>query len=108
MLVVDSGGAAAVNLGNEGGVSVGGSDSAGGDEGDRNSAGNRWPREETLVLLQVRQSMDEAFRDSNLKAPLWDEVSRYSCNFRIYFYVSVCMYVSFLCFKRSATCFACV
>lgn len=73
MLVDNSGGAAAVNLGNEGGV---GSDSAGGDEGDRNSAGNRWPREETLVLLQVRQSMDEAFRDSNLKAPLWDEVSR--------------------------------
>lgn len=74
MLVENSGGAAAVNLGNE--VGVGGSDSAGGDDGDRNSAGNRWPREETLVLLQVRQSMDEAFRDSNLKAPLWDEVSR--------------------------------
>ncbi|KAK1361530.1 putative Duplicated homeodomain-like superfamily protein [Heracleum sosnowskyi] len=76
MLVDNSGGAAAVNLGNDGGVGGGGSDSAGGDDGDRNSAGNRWPREETLVLLQVRQSMDEAFRDSNLKAPLWDEVSR--------------------------------
>ncbi|WOG97243.1 hypothetical protein DCAR_0416583 [Daucus carota subsp. sativus] len=73
MFVDNSGGAAAVNLGND---SFAGSDSAGGDEGDRNSAGNRWPREETLVLLQVRQSMDEAFRDSNLKAPLWDEVSR--------------------------------
>lgn len=91
MLVDNSGGAAAVNLENEGGVGGGGSDSAGGDEGDRNSAGNRWPREETLVLLQVRQSMDEAFRDSNLKAPLWDEVSRYTYKFCIYISVSVYM-----------------
>lgn len=87
MLVENSGGAAAVNLGNDSGV--GGSDSAGGDDGDRNSAGNRWPREETLVLLQVRQSMDEAFKDSNLKAPLWDEVSRYTYNFCICLYVYV-------------------
>ncbi|KAL0343130.1 UNVERIFIED_CONTAM: Trihelix transcription factor GT-2 [Sesamum angustifolium] len=60
----------AVELRNEGGS--GGA----GDEGDRNSAGNRWPREETLALLKIRSDMDLAFRDSTLKAPLWDEVSR--------------------------------
>ncbi|KAK4393828.1 Trihelix transcription factor GT-2 [Sesamum angolense] len=48
-----------------------------GDEGDRNSAGNRWPREETLALLKIRSDMDLAFRDSTLKAPLWDDVSSY-------------------------------
>lgn len=47
-----------------------------GDEGDRNLSGNRWPREETLALLRIRSDMDVAFRDSTLKAPLWDEVSR--------------------------------
>ncbi|GFQ06009.1 trihelix transcription factor gt-2 [Phtheirospermum japonicum] len=46
------------------------------EDGDRNSAGNRWPRDETLALLKIRSDMDLAFRDSNLKSPLWDEVSR--------------------------------
>ncbi|XP_057505296.1 trihelix transcription factor DF1-like [Actinidia eriantha] len=46
------------------------------EEGERNSAGNRWPRQETLALLQIRSDMDVAFRDSNLKGPLWEEVSR--------------------------------
>ncbi|PIN11571.1 Transcription factor GT-2 [Handroanthus impetiginosus] len=58
-----------VDLRNDGG-------SGGGEESDRNSAGNRWPREETLALLKIRSEMDLAFRDSTLKAPLWDEVSR--------------------------------
>ncbi|XP_076929390.1 trihelix transcription factor DF1-like [Bidens hawaiensis] len=40
------------------------------------SSGNRWPRQETLYLLQIRSDMDAAFRDSSLKGPLWDEVSR--------------------------------
>ncbi|GFP88137.1 trihelix transcription factor ptl [Phtheirospermum japonicum] len=46
------------------------------EDGDRNSAGNRWPRDETLALLKIRSDMDLSFRDSNLKSPLWDEVSR--------------------------------
>lgn len=49
-----------------------------GDEGDKmNSGGNRWPRQETLALLKIRSDMDAVFRDSSLKGPLWDEVSRY-------------------------------
>ena len=37
---------------------------------------NRWPKQETLALLKIRQDMDGIFRDSNLKHPLWEEVSR--------------------------------
>lgn len=53
-------------------------DISGGEDGDgeRYSGGSRWPREETLALLKIRSEMDAAFRDSALKAPLWDEVSR--------------------------------
>ncbi|XP_044505911.1 trihelix transcription factor DF1-like [Mangifera indica] len=47
-----------------------------GEEGDRNLGGNRWPREETLALLKIRSEMDSVFKDSGLKAPLWEEVSR--------------------------------
>ncbi|KAJ0578972.1 putative transcription factor MYB family [Helianthus annuus] len=46
------------------------------EDGGRNSGGNRWPRQETLALLKIRSDMDVAFRDSSLKGPLWDEVSR--------------------------------
>ncbi|OAY58455.1 hypothetical protein MANES_02G179200v8 [Manihot esculenta] len=47
------------------------------DEGDQMSYGsNRWPRQETLALLKIRSDMDSVFRDSNLKGPLWEEVSR--------------------------------
>lgn len=46
------------------------------EDADRNWPGNRWPREETMALLKVRSSMDTAFRDASLKAPLWEEVSR--------------------------------
>ncbi|GAV85429.1 Myb_DNA-bind_4 domain-containing protein [Cephalotus follicularis] len=38
--------------------------------------GNRWPRQETLALLQIRSDMDAVFRDANVKGPLWEEVSR--------------------------------
>ncbi|XP_042062152.1 trihelix transcription factor DF1-like [Salvia splendens] len=38
--------------------------------------GNRWPRQETLALLRIRSDMDAAFRDSSLKGPLWEEISR--------------------------------
>ncbi|KAJ0039908.1 hypothetical protein Pint_27101 [Pistacia integerrima] len=47
-----------------------------GEEGDRNLGGNRWPKEETLALLKIRSEMDTVFKDSGLKAPLWEEVSR--------------------------------
>ncbi|PON76219.1 GAMYB transcription factor [Parasponia andersonii] len=56
---------------NKGGQNV---DEGGG--GDRSSGGNRWPRQETLALLKIRQDMDATFRDSSLKGPLWEEVSR--------------------------------
>ncbi|KAK2979592.1 hypothetical protein RJ640_020084 [Escallonia rubra] len=46
------------------------------EESERNSGGNRWPRQETLALLKIRSDMDVAFRDSSLKGPLWEEVSR--------------------------------
>ncbi|KAA8531007.1 hypothetical protein F0562_005703 [Nyssa sinensis] len=74
-----------LNLKNEeGGFGSGGSVPGGfgeeetgrGEEGAGNFAGNRWPRQETLALLEIRSDMDVAFRDSTLKAPLWDEVSR--------------------------------
>lgn len=48
------------------------------EEGERNSGGgNRWPRQETIALLKIRSEMDVVFRDSSLKGPLWEEVSRY-------------------------------
>ncbi|KAL0313094.1 UNVERIFIED_CONTAM: Trihelix transcription factor GT-2 [Sesamum radiatum] len=45
-------------------------------EGVGGSSGNRWPRQETLALLQIRSEMDTAFRDATLKGPLWEQVSR--------------------------------
>ncbi|KAA3461883.1 trihelix transcription factor GT-2-like [Gossypium australe] len=46
------------------------------EESEGNFSGNRWPRQETLALLKIRSEMDVAFRDSGVKAPLWEEVSR--------------------------------
>nr|GMD56519.1 trihelix transcription factor GT-2-like [Ipomoea batatas] len=68
------GGGAVAEPKNDGGGSGGG----GGEEegGNQNSGGNRWPHEETLTLLKIRSEMDLTFRDSTLKGPLWDEVSR--------------------------------
>lgn len=65
-------------------------DTSGGDDGggDRFSGGSRWPREETLALLKIRSEMDSAFRDSALKAPLWDEVSRYAALLFSFFFYS--------------------
>jgi hypothetical protein len=45
-----------------------------GDDGD--GGGARWPRQETLTLLEVRTRLNTRFRQSIQKAPLWDEVSR--------------------------------
>ncbi|KAL6129365.1 hypothetical protein ACLB2K_072716 [Fragaria x ananassa] len=46
--------------------------------GNDGSAGNnsRWPRQETLTLLEIRSSLDSKFKETNQKGPLWDEVSR--------------------------------
>ncbi|KAE8706817.1 hypothetical protein F3Y22_tig00110388pilonHSYRG00336 [Hibiscus syriacus] len=47
------------------------------EESERNfSSGNRWPMQETLALLKIRSEMDVVFRDSGVKSPLWEEVSR--------------------------------
>ncbi|XP_015073652.1 trihelix transcription factor GT-2-like [Solanum pennellii] len=68
-----SGGSSEIGLG-------GGSGGGGGgfmtEDGERNSGGNRWPRQETIALLKIRSEMDVIFRDSSLKGPLWEEVSR--------------------------------
>ncbi|GLT88760.1 hypothetical protein SLE2022_067710 [Rubroshorea leprosula] len=42
-----------------------------------NDGGNsRWPRQETLTLLEIRSRLDSKFKEANQKGPLWDEVSR--------------------------------
>ncbi|KDP45019.1 hypothetical protein JCGZ_01519 [Jatropha curcas] len=43
-----------------------------------NDVGNnsRWPRQETLTLLEIRSRLDSRFKEANQKGPLWDEVSR--------------------------------
>ncbi|CAA0842937.1 Trihelix transcription factor PTL [Striga hermonthica] len=38
--------------------------------------GGRWPRQETLSLLEVRTRLDARFKEANQKGPLWDELSR--------------------------------
>lgn len=48
------------------------------EETERNFPGNRWPRQETLALIRIRSEMDVAFRDSGVKAPLWEQVSRFA------------------------------
>ncbi|KAH9615162.1 hypothetical protein KSS87_015521, partial [Heliosperma pusillum] len=71
----DGGGGATETVGTTSIMSSGG---GGGDyfEGDRSTGGNRWPRQETIALLKIRSDMDAVFRDSSLKGPLWDEISR--------------------------------
>ncbi|XP_054787802.1 trihelix transcription factor DF1-like isoform X2 [Prosopis cineraria] len=44
--------------------------------GGGGQGGNRWPRQETFALLKIRSDMDASFRDSSLKGPLWEQVSR--------------------------------
>ncbi|AED90641.1 GT2-like protein [Arabidopsis thaliana] len=43
--------------------------------GDGGGTG-RWPRQETLTLLEIRSRLDHKFKEANQKGPLWDEVSR--------------------------------
>nr|POE73789.1 trihelix transcription factor ptl [Quercus suber] len=40
------------------------------------AATGRWPRQETLTLLEIRSRLDPKFKEANQKGPLWDEVSR--------------------------------
>ncbi|XP_073019821.1 trihelix transcription factor DF1-like [Primulina eburnea] len=87
-LMGSSGDGAAAADALEGGGASGGSSEVGAsssipggslEDGERSGGGgggNRWPRQETLALLKIRSDMDVAFRDSSLKGPLWDEVSR--------------------------------
>ncbi|CAN4118849.1 unnamed protein product [Withania somnifera] len=53
------------------GVAAGGLGAQIGDGGN-----GRWPRQETLTLLEVRSRLDYKFKEANQKGPLWDEVSR--------------------------------
>ncbi|XP_051149085.1 trihelix transcription factor PTL-like [Andrographis paniculata] len=36
----------------------------------------RWPRQETLALLEIRSKLDSKFKEANQKGPLWEEISR--------------------------------
>ncbi|KAK8643302.1 hypothetical protein V6N13_012605 [Hibiscus sabdariffa] len=44
--------------------------------GNFDSGNSRWPRQETLTLLEIRSRLDSKFKEANQKGPLWDEVSR--------------------------------
>ncbi|KAG6437267.1 hypothetical protein SASPL_102179 [Salvia splendens] len=44
-----------------------------------NGGAGRWPRQETLNLLEIRSRLDPKFKEANQKGPLWDEVSRIMC-----------------------------
>ncbi|GKV37542.1 hypothetical protein SLEP1_g45564 [Rubroshorea leprosula] len=55
--------------------SVNGFDGEGGGFGGDGGTG-RWPRQETLTLLEIRSRLDPKFKEANQKGPLWDEVSR--------------------------------
>lgn len=77
----------------------------GGEEDDKmnininGGGGNRWPRQETLALLKIRSDMDGVFRDSSLKGPLWEEVSRYSTSMSflfVFFFFFFFFYVPFI------------
>ncbi|KAJ0793974.1 putative transcription factor MYB family [Helianthus annuus] len=38
--------------------------------------GGRWPKEETLALLDIRSRLNFQFKEAKHKGPLWEEVSR--------------------------------
>ncbi|XP_042510918.1 trihelix transcription factor PTL-like [Macadamia integrifolia] len=58
--------ASAISCGLEKEACIGGGDGGNG----------RWPRQETLTLLEIRSRLDPKFKEANQKGPLWDEVSR--------------------------------
>lgn len=50
----------------------------GGGVGGEGGGTGRWPRQETLTLLEIRSRLDHKFKEANQKGPLWDEVSRFA------------------------------
>lgn len=56
--------------------SFSGLDADGGSFGGDIGGTGRWPRQETLTLLEIRSRLDPKFKEANQKGPLWDEVSR--------------------------------
>ncbi|KAK8531724.1 hypothetical protein V6N12_053187 [Hibiscus sabdariffa] len=44
--------------------------------GNIDGGNSRWPRQETLTLLEIRIRLDSKFKEANQKGPLWDEISR--------------------------------
>ncbi|KAG4201604.1 hypothetical protein ERO13_A05G288300v2 [Gossypium hirsutum] len=44
--------------------------------GNIDGGNSRWPRQETLTLLEIRSRLDSKFKEASQKGPLWDEVSR--------------------------------
>ncbi|KAK9110491.1 hypothetical protein Sjap_018551 [Stephania japonica] len=65
----------------DGGRRQDGGDGGGSGGGDRSSNGHRWPRQETMALLKIRSDMDVMFKESGLKGPLWEDVSRKMAGF---------------------------
>lgn len=57
----------------------------------------RWPRQETLTLLEIRSRLDHKFKEANQKGPLWDEVSRFASlilsRFYPNFYLSLSLFI---------------
>ena len=66
--------------GGGGGLELG--ESGGGCLGMMDGGTGRWPRQETLTLLEIRSRLDSKFKEANQKGPLWDEVSRYVFYFK--------------------------
>ncbi|XP_057779372.1 trihelix transcription factor PTL [Salvia miltiorrhiza] len=79
MLIFRSDSVATANNNNAGGAAASSSAGFGGFESGLNggdSGAGRWPRQETLTLLEIRSRLDPKFKEANQKGPLWDEVSR--------------------------------
>lgn len=68
----------------------GGGGGGGGEESERTSGGNRWPKQETIALLKIRSEMDVEFKDSSLKGPLWQHVSRFIYNYYLHVSILLC------------------
>ncbi|MCI39594.1 trihelix transcription factor PTL-like, partial [Trifolium medium] len=44
--------------------------------GGVDASNGRWPRQETLTLLEIRSRLDPQFKEATQKGPLWDQLSR--------------------------------
>ncbi|KAI3471974.1 hypothetical protein Pfo_028662 [Paulownia fortunei] len=72
----NAGGAAASSSAAAGGCFSGFENGLNGSGGGGDGGTGRWPRQETLTLLEIRSRLDPKFKEANQKGPLWDEVSR--------------------------------